>query len=98
MTNLFDEAEITQLNGSLSLDEYILRFNVSMKEAMAVNVVQRRCNLLDYMSDLLVREWIIVELAHLHHPVQVHIKQLKHHVESIIMPNHLQASHNVLVL
>ena len=69
-----------------------------MEEAVAVNIVQRGGYLLNNVPNLLVRKWIIVELAHLHHAIKVHIEQLKDHVERVLMPDHLQASHYVRVL
>lgn len=69
-----------------------------MEEAVAVDIVQRGGYLHNNVPDLLVRKWIIVELAHLHHAVQVHIEQLKDHIERVLMPNYLQASHYVGVL
>ena len=45
-----------------------------------------------------MRKRVIVELAHLHHPVQVHVEELEHHVKSVVMPDHLQARDYVLVL
>ena len=39
MTNLFNQAEVAQFNGSLPLYENILGLNVSMEEAVAVDVV-----------------------------------------------------------
>ena len=69
-----------------------------MEEAVTVNIVQRGGYLHNNVPDLLVRKRIIVELPHLHHAVQVHIEQLKDHIERVLMPNHLQASHYVGVL
>ena len=69
-----------------------------MEEAVAVDIVQRGGYLHNNVPYLLVRKRIIVELAHLHHAVQVHIEQLKHHIERVLMPNYLQASHYVGVL
>ena len=45
-----------------------------MEEAMAVDVVKGRSDLLYDVPNLLVGKWVIVKLAHLHHPVQVHIE------------------------
>ena len=45
-----------------------------MEEAMTVDVVEGRGDLLYDVPDLLVRKRVIIELAHLHHPVQVHIE------------------------
>ena len=50
------------------------------------------------MSDLFVAEGVVVQFAHLHHPVQVHVEELEHHVKSVVMPDHLQARDYVLVL
>ena len=69
-----------------------------MEETVAVNVVERRGYLLDYVPDLLVRKRVVIELAHLHHPIQVHIEQLEHHIKRVIMPDDLHACDNVLVL
>ena len=73
MTYLFNQAEIAKFNGSLFLNEHVLWFNVSMEEAMAVDVVKGRSDLVDYVPDLLMGERVVVELAHLHHLVQVHV-------------------------
>ena len=69
MTYFFDEAEITQFNSCLFLDKHILRFNVSMEKAMTMDIVQRGCYLLNYVPDLFMGEWIVIEFAHLHHSV-----------------------------
>ena len=98
MSDFFDQSKITQLYRSLFLDEHILWFNVSMEEAMAVDVVEGWCDLLYDMPDLLVRKWVIVQFAHLHHSVEVHIEQFKHHVESVLVANHLNASDYIWML
>ena len=54
MSDFFDQSKITQLNRSLFLDEHILWFNVSMEEAMAVDVIEGGSDLLYDVSDLLV--------------------------------------------
>lgn len=69
-----------------------------MEEAMAVNVVESTRDLVNDVSDLLMREWIIVKLSHLHHPVQIHVKQLKHHIKGVFMPNDLDTGYNIWVL
>lgn len=68
-----------------------------MEEAVAVNVVQGRSNLLDYVPDFFMRKRVIIELSHLHHAVQVHVQKFEHHVQRVVMPDHLEARHNVLV-
>lgn len=60
-----------------------------MEKPVVVDVVQCRGYLLDDVSDLFVRERVVVQLAHLHHPIEVHVEQLKHHVQSVVVPNHL---------
>ena len=60
MTNLFDKSKIAQFDGRLFLDEHVLRFNVSMEEPMAVDIIQRRSYLLNDVSDLLVRKRVII--------------------------------------
>ena len=69
-----------------------------MEEAVTMDIIQRGSYLLNNVPDLLVRKRIIVKLAHLHHAIQVHIQQLKDHIENVLMPDHLQASHYVSVL
>ncbi len=69
-----------------------------MEEAMAVNVVESTGELINDVSDLLVREGIIVKLSHLHHSIQIHVKQLKHHIQSVFMPNDLNTGYNIWVL
>ena len=69
-----------------------------MEEAMAVNVVQGRRDLLYDVPDFFMGKWVIIELSHLHHPVQVHIEQLEHHVKSVFMANNLKAGDNIRVL
>ena len=60
MTDLLDQAEIAKFNSRLLLDKHVLRFNVSMEETMAVDIVKRVRYLLDYMSDLFMGKRIIV--------------------------------------
>ena len=69
-----------------------------MEEAMAVNVVQGRRDLLYDVPDFFVGKRVIVELSHLHHPVQVHIEQLKHHIKSVLVTNNLKAGDNIRML
>lgn len=66
-----------------------------MEEAIGVDVVEGRRDLLDDVADLLVGEGIIVQLPHLHHAVQIHIQQLEHHIQCVVMPQHLCALDNV---
>ena len=65
---------------------------------MAVNIVERRGNLIDDVSDLLMREGVIVQLAHLHHAVQIHIKKFKNHVQGVLMTNHFHTSYYIWML
>ena len=69
-----------------------------MKEAVAVDIVKSARYLVYDMSDLLVREGVIVELAHLHHSVQVHVQQLEHHVERVFVANDFEASDDIGML
>lgn len=39
MADFFDQAEIAQLDDSFLLDQDVLRFNVSMEKAMAVDII-----------------------------------------------------------
>lgn len=50
------------------------------------------------MSDLLVGEWIVIKFSHLHHPVQIHIKQFKNDVEEIFVTHHFRTRDNICVL
>ena len=45
-----------------------------MEEPMTMNVVKCCGYLLDYVSNLFMTERIIVQFAHLHHSIKVHIK------------------------
>ena len=69
-----------------------------MEEAMAVNVVQGRRDLLYDVPDFFVGKRVIIKLSHLHHPVQVHIEQLEHHVKSVLVTNNLKAGDNIRML
>ena len=97
MADLLDEAEIAQLYSRLLLDKNVLRFNVSMEEAMTVYIIQSRRDLVDYMSDLFMGERVVVELTHLHHAIEVHVKQLENHVERIFVPDYLKAGYDICV-
>ena len=98
MADLFDKAEISQLHRRFLLNEHVLWFNVSMEESVAMDVIQGRSYLLDDMTDLFVRERIVIEFTHLHHAIQVHVQQLKHHVKGVLVSDHLQTSDYILVL
>lgn len=74
VADLFNEAKITELHRGLFLDKDILRFNVSMEEAVTVDVVECRCDLIDDVPDLFMRERVIVKFSHLHHSVEVHVE------------------------
>ena len=54
VADLLHETEIAKFNSCLLLDEHVFRFNVSMEETVAVDIVQRVSYLLDNVSDLLV--------------------------------------------
>ena len=41
---------------------------------MLVDVLQGVSYLRDDVSDLFVRKWVVIELAHLHHAVEVHVE------------------------
>jgi len=73
MPNLFDQTEITQLDRCLILYQYILWLNVSMEKTVLMYVVQAERYLSDNVSNLFVRKRILIEFAHLHHSVQIHV-------------------------
>jgi hypothetical protein len=64
---------------------------------MIMNIVKSNCDLLYNMPDLLVRKWIVIELAHLHHSVEIHIQQLEHHIQHVVKPQNFAARHDVLM-
>ncbi len=64
---------------------------------MVVHIIKTSCYLFYYMSDLFMRERIFVQLPHLHHFVQIHVKQLKYDIQTIIMSQYFTALHNVRV-
>ena len=39
MSNLLDEAKITEFDYCFLLDQHVLRFNVSMEESMTVDII-----------------------------------------------------------
>ena len=98
MPDLLDQPEVAELDRCLALDEHVLRFNVSMEEAVVVDVVESLRDLLDDVADLLVREGVVVELPHLHHAVEVHVEQLEDHVQRVVVPEHLDASYDICML
>ena len=65
---------------------------------MAVDIVECGCYLVDDVADLFVRERIVVQFSHLHHAVQVHVKKLKHHIESVFVADYFQTLHDVCML
>jgi hypothetical protein len=73
MTDFLNQTEVSKLNGRLLPNKNIFWFNISMEEAMRMDVLERSSDLEDYVSDLLVREGVVVKFAHLHHPVKVHV-------------------------
>ena len=73
MSDFFDKTKVTKFNCCLFLDEHVLRLYVPMEKPVTVDIVQCRCYLLYDVSYLFMGEWIIIQLPHLHHPVQVHI-------------------------
>ena len=97
MADLLDEAEIAQLYSRLILDKNVFRFNVSMEEAMTVYIIQSRRDLMDYMPNLFMGERVVVEFTHLHHAIEVHVKQLENHVERIFVPDYLKAGYDICV-
>jgi len=60
MSYLFYKSKIAQLNRSLSLDEYVFRFDISMEKSMIVNIVKSTGYLLNYVADFFMGEWVIV--------------------------------------
>ena len=69
-----------------------------MEESMTVDVVKSCGYLLDYVSDLLVTKRIVVQFAHLHHSIKVHIKKFKKHIEMILVAQNLDASYDIGML
>jgi len=53
---------------------------------------------MDNVANLLVRERVVIQFAHLHHTVEVHVEQLEHHVECVLMSDYLLATDNIRVL
>jgi len=98
MPNLLYQAEISELDRCLVLYKHILRLNITMEESVLMDVVQRDGNLFYNVSYLFVREGIVVQFAHLHHAVQVHIEKLKDDHEHRIVEENLGAADNVDVL
>ena len=54
--------------------------------------------MLDYVPNLLVAERVIVQFAHLHHPVKVHVEQLEEHVQVVLVAQDFYASYDVGML
>ena len=98
MSYFFNEPKVSKFNSRLFLDQDILWLDISMEEPMTMNVVESSGYLLDYVSDLFVTKWIIVQFAHLHHSVKVHIKKFKKHVEMILVAQNFDASYDIGVL
>lgn len=69
-----------------------------MEEPMTMDVVKCSGYLLDYVPNLFMTERIIVQFAHLHHSVKVHVKKFKKHVEMILMAQNLDASYDIGML
>ena len=69
-----------------------------MEEPMTVNVVKSSGYLLDNVSYLFVTERIIVQFAHLHHSIEVHIKKFEKHVKMILVAQNLDASYDIGML
>jgi hypothetical protein len=74
VSNLLNQAEVAQLDERLLLYQNVFWFDISVEESVAMNVVERRGNLHGDVTDLFVRKRVVVELAHLHHAVKVHVE------------------------
>ena len=98
VSDFFDESKVADLDGGLVLHEYVLGLNVSMEEAMLVNVVKAQRNLSDNVSDLFVGKGVVVQFAHLHHSVEVHVQQFKDDHQHCVVEEHLAATDYVDVL
>ena len=96
--DFLNKTKVTKLNGRLVLHENILWLHVSVEETMLVDVVEGDGNLFDYVTDFLVRERIVIELSHLHHPVEVHVQQLENDHQHLLVQEYLVATHDVCVL
>ena len=66
-----------------------------MEESMTMDIVKCCGYLLYYVPDLFMTERIIVEFSHLHHSVQVHVKEFEKHIEMILMTQNLNASYDI---
>ena len=73
MSYFFYQTKISKLNGRLFPNENVFWFNISMEEAMWVNVFQWGSYLEDDVSYFFMRKGVIVKFAHLHHPVEIHV-------------------------
>ena len=69
-----------------------------MEEPMTMDVVKCSGYLLDYVPNFFMTEGIIVQFAHLHHSIKVHIEKLKKHVEMILMAQNFDASYDIGML
>lgn len=98
MSYFFHQSKITKLYCCLVLDEHVLWLNISVEEAVLVNILERVGNLLYYMPDLFMREGIIIEFTHLHHAVKVHIQDFEQHVQAILMSNNFLTGYDVGML
>lgn len=54
MPDFLDEAEVSQFHCCLLIDEHIFGLNVSVKEAVTVDIIERRCYLMDNVPDFFV--------------------------------------------
>ena len=98
MSYFFYKPKVSKFNSCLFLDQDILWLDISMEEPMTMNVVESSGYLLDYVSNLFVTERVVVQFAHLHHSVKVHIKKFKKHIEMILVAQNLDASYDIGVL
>ena len=69
-----------------------------MEESVTMDIVKCCGYLLYYVPDLFMTERIIIEFSHLHHSVQVHVKELEKHIEMILMTQHFNASYDIRML
>ena len=98
VSDFLDKAKIAELNSRLILDEHVLRLHIPVEEAVLVDVVEGDGDLLDDVADLLVRKRVVVEFAHLHLTVKIHVEQLKDDHEHLLVQEHFATTDNIGVL
>lgn len=96
--DLSNKPEVRDLDRGPVLDQQIVGFQVSVKKPVLMHVSQALHHLEHYQTHLVIVERLILVSPAFDELVQIHVEQLEHHIERIIVPDDFLKLDNIRVL